>query len=381
MRPDRNDHCPALWFDGNRTLYHFNGLDVAGRWEPLAILMRTSTDSGKTWSKARFIAPESGYRNMVGQPVFRSRDGAIVFGAVAGGGPTVWISRDNGVAGNDPGGTIRGIHAGIVQLLDGRLMALGRGQEIDGWMPMSVSQDMGQTWISSFSGLPPIGGGQRGVLMRLREGPLFFAGFAKDLRRFSPLRNVHDHRGAMSLFAAISHDEGKTWPATRIITDGVPEHPVETIDGGRIRMSAATSEPQGYLAATQARDGIINLISSLNHYAFNKAWLEQPRNAIARAPQGRAAARVALTIEVEAASNGQLELWEPSGALITNHYRIAVGAGSWRILVREDTAAQVFREDALTEALEPETIIDWRLPARGRRLESSGGVRRAIIRD
>ena len=23
--PDRNDHAPALWFDGEETLYHFNG--------------------------------------------------------------------------------------------------------------------------------------------------------------------------------------------------------------------------------------------------------------------------------------------------------------------------------------------------------------------
>jgi hypothetical protein len=240
---------------------------------------------------------------------------------------------------------------------------------------------MGKTWVSNASDFPPIGGGQRAVLMRLREGPLFYAGFAKDLQRFSPFQSINEHRGAMSLFAALSHDEGKSWKVRRIITDGLPEHPAETIDGGRIRMSAATSEPQGYLAATQARDGIIHLISSMNHYAFNRAWLEQPQKPIGRAPKAQATPRVAFTIEVEVVSNGQLELWEPSGALITNHYRFAVSAGSWSILVREDTAAQVYRENALTEVLEPEIIIDWSLPARGRHLESSGGVRRAAIRD
>jgi hypothetical protein len=185
----------------------------------------------------------------------------------------------------------------------------------------------------------------------------------------------------MSLFCALSYDEGKTWPVRRIITDNLPEHPAETIDGGRIRMSAATSEPQGYLAATQARDGVIHLISSVNHYAFNKAWLEQPQPEVSRAPRAQANPRVALTVEVEAASDGQVELWEPSGTLITNHYRIAVGPGNWRITVREDTAAQVYREGKLADVLTPEIIIDWRLSARGRHLESRGGVRRAAIRE
>lgn len=35
------------------------------------------------------------------------------------------------------------------------------------------------------------------------------------------------------------------------------------------------AEPQGYLAGTQARDGVIHLISSWNHYAFNVAWLKE----------------------------------------------------------------------------------------------------------
>ncbi|MFB3825353.1 MAG: SUMF1/EgtB/PvdO family nonheme iron enzyme [Bryobacteraceae bacterium] len=374
--PDRNDHCPALWFDGKQTLYHFNGLAMGNRWEPLAIILRTSTDSGRTWSKARFIAPEFGFRNMVGQPVFRTRDGAIVFGADAGGGSTIWVSRDEGATWADPGGTIRGIHAGIVQLLDGRLLAFGRGQEIGGWMPQSISADMGRTWTSRASGFPPIGGGQRLVLMRLREGPLFFAGFAGDIQRFAPLQEVASHRGAMSLFAALSYDEGRTWPVRRIITDGLPEHPAETIDGGRIRMSPATSEPQGYLAATQARDGIIHLISSVNHYAFNQAWLEQPQPPASRAPAFQPDPRVAFHIDVEASGDGEVELWDPSGALVTNHYRFAVGAGRGSIAVREDTAAQVNGQSAVA----PEIIIDWRLPARGRHLEFRGGVTRASIR-
>ena len=377
--PDRNDHCPALWFDGKETLYHFNGLGLAGRWEPLALVMRTSTDNGITWSKGRLISPEYGYRSMLGQPVFRTHDGSIVIGADAGGGSTVWVSRDEGATWNDAGGTLRGIHAGIVQLRDGRLMALGRGQEIDGYMPMSVSGDMGKTWTSSASTLPPIGGGQRAVLMRLREGPLFYAGFASDLGQFTPLKNINEQRGQMNLFAALSYDEGKTWPVRRIITDGLPEHPAETIDGGRIRMSPARSEMQGYLSATQARDGTVHLISSVNHYAFNKAWLEQPQEPGSSAPKAQAAPHPALTIDVEAASDGVVELWEPSGALITNHYRIVVGAGSWRVVIREDTVAQIYLDGKLKQVLEANTLINWNLAARGRHMDSRGGVTKASI--
>src|SRR5690606_29082157 len=30
--PDRNDHAPAMWFDGDRTLYQFVGLSTAATW-------------------------------------------------------------------------------------------------------------------------------------------------------------------------------------------------------------------------------------------------------------------------------------------------------------------------------------------------------------
>lgn len=128
--PDRNDHCPALWFDGKDTLYHFNGLGVAGRWEPLAIVMRTSKDNGVTWSKARLIAAEYGYRNMLGQPVFRTASGAIVMGADANGRSTIWVSRDEGATWADAGGNVRGVHAGVAEMGDGRLVALGRGRTL-----------------------------------------------------------------------------------------------------------------------------------------------------------------------------------------------------------------------------------------------------------
>ena len=77
------------------------------------------------------------------------------------------------------------------------------------------------------------------------------------------------------LFAAVSYDEGKTWPNRRVITPGGPGRELPGIDRGIARFSDTMSEPTGYLAVTQTRDGRIQLLSSKNHYVFNLAWLKQ----------------------------------------------------------------------------------------------------------
>ena len=287
--PDRNDHASALWFDGDKTIYHFNGLSTDATWGKLALIMRTSTDNGATWSSARIINPEHGLRNMPIESVFRTRAGAIVLpcdAVTAGeGGTAIHISRDGGQTWHDPGagrpaptfdeGTsgawIAGIHAGVVELLDGSLMALGRGNNINGCMPKSISRDMGKTWTYTASEFPPIGGGQRLALLRLKEGPLFFASFASNLTITDETGRPRDVSG---LFAALSYDEGETWPVKRLISDDGPGRPVEAMDGHVFTMSAATAEPKGYLSVCQAPDGVVHLISSRQHYSFNLAWLQ-----------------------------------------------------------------------------------------------------------
>ncbi|HUT92151.1 MAG TPA: SUMF1/EgtB/PvdO family nonheme iron enzyme [Thermoguttaceae bacterium] len=290
--PDRNDHASALWFDGQGTIYHFNGLSAAATWGSLATVMRTSTDSGATWSEARLIMPEHGLHHMPVESVFRTREGVIVVpcDAVTGGsgGTAVLLSPDGGKTWSDPGegqpqpdfqgggpgAWIAGIHAGIVQLDDGRLMAFGRGDTMDGHMPTSISSDLGKTWTYRPSPFPPIGGGQRLAILRLREGPIFFASFAKQI-------TITDASGmerpVSGLFAALSSDEGRTWSVRRLITD---DGPAREVDGGgntgRYTMSASTAEPRGYLSVCQTPDGVIQLITSKQHYAFNLAWLETP---------------------------------------------------------------------------------------------------------
>jgi len=284
--PDRNDHAPALWFDGKSTIFQFNGLSAAATYHAtLALVMRTSRDNGATWSKATLIGPEHEERHMPVQSVFRASDGAIVLPTDVNPGSAVILSRDNGRTWVDAGGRIAGIHAGVVQLKDGRLMALGRGEAIDGFMPKSISADMGKTWTYSASPLQAIRTMQRAVLLRLREGPLLFISFCgAETQPGKQDMMITDAAGKQrpvaGLYAALSFDEGNTWPATRLISDDGPPREMETTDQRKFTMSASSAETFGYLAITQGQNGVIHLISSKNHYAFNLAWLRTPAPAL-----------------------------------------------------------------------------------------------------
>ena len=292
--PDRNDHAPALFFDGRDTIYHFNGLSAAATWGNLASVMRLSTDNGATWSKARLINPEHGLRHMPLESVFRTREGYLVLpcDAVTGGngGTAVHISRDGGetwtdagagrpvptFAAGETGAWVAGIHAGVTQLRDGSLMALGRGNSINGKMPMSISKDMGINWTYSASEFPPLGSGQRLILRRLLEGPILLVSFTNSNTGMKLKDSAGRQRRVFGMFAAMSFDEGETWPVKRLLTDGGR---ARELDGGgntgKFIMDPTHAEPRGYLAATQTPDGLIHLISSKQHYVFNLAWLQQ----------------------------------------------------------------------------------------------------------
>jgi hypothetical protein len=299
--PRRNMHGSSLFHDGQGTLYHFNGMgpeNVTG-WAKLALLLRTSTDLGVTWSPPRAIGPRIQGRHQVISGTLRTRSGVLIqpCDAVPGGqgGTALHLSADAGLTWTDPGadkpapvfaegatgeGTIAGIHAGVLELNDGRLMALGRGDSIGGRMPQSLSADSGKTWTYRASPFPPIGGGQRLVLMRLREGPILVVSFTAGDRRQPRTRGLtfNDRDGGSfmgyGLYAALSFDEGETWPVRKLLTPGEGDY-----DGGAwtgpFTATPDQAEHAGYLAATQSPDGIIHLISSRLHYRFNLAWLKQ----------------------------------------------------------------------------------------------------------
>ena len=261
--PNRNMHGSGLFHDGKGKLYHFNGMspDHGRGWSKLALLLRTSTDNGVTWTTARTISSGANYqkRHQVIAGALMTRDGTLIQACDAtpgGEGPTaIHISRDGGKTWTDPGGDIRGIHAGVVELKDRRLMAFGRAQAIDGKMPISISDDMGKSWAYTASPFPPISSGQRLVLRRLNEGPLLLVSFnstrgGKGEMTFTD-KDGKEYTGP-GMFAALSFDEGATWPVRRLLTQ---------------------TERGGYLASTQTPDDMIHLISSRLYYRFNLAWM------------------------------------------------------------------------------------------------------------
>lgn len=311
--PDRNVTGSALLNDERGTLYHLNGLEAGDGWANLALVLRTSTDNGATWSTPRLVNAHHQPRNQVIGGPFVTQEGYLVqpCDAVHGGsgGTAMHISRDSGRTWVDPGAgapkppfqsapsgaTIAGIHAGVAQLSDGSLIAFGRGDNrlgsndnIDERMPVSRSYDMGVSWTYAASPFPPISSGQRLVLKRLREGPLMLVSFtdAKAIHREDRWKDavgmdVTDAAGRTrriyGMYAALSLDDGQTWTVRKPV---VPDTFPSDLDGGghtkAFKIDASHAEPGGYLAATQTPDGMIHLISSRLYYRFNLAWLRQP---------------------------------------------------------------------------------------------------------
>jgi len=272
--PDVNDHAPKLWWDGGKALFHLVFEHNAQN------IVRTSTDDGASWSKAK-VFPLNGE---FGNSIIRTREGVL---AISLDGASLVISRDHGQTWTPtgqrrgktelrPGGSgpcIAGIHAPLVQLADGRIMAMGRFDDVADQqrfgfkMPVSYSSDLGETWHYEASEFPVVSNTQRPVLLRLQEGPILLCSFTDQAR---DLKNGRSGTGmtfksadgdvtGVGLFAAVSYDEGKTWPDRRLITPG----------------SSAKADTNGYLAIIQTRDGRVQLITSSRHYTFNLAWLKQ----------------------------------------------------------------------------------------------------------
>ena len=228
--------------------------------------------------------------------MIRTREGALTITQDVG--VSLHKSSDNGkswtsVGARHPNDEIRpggrgsrhaGIHAPVVELADGSLMTIGRPHPAQvavfgGKALLSFSSDQGETWTYAASEFPAVTSVQRQVMVRLKEGPILLCSYTDQLQNWKSRKGlafkstVGDYTG-YGLFAAVSYDEGKTWPDRRLITPGGPAHDVSTINRGTFTLSDTMAEPQGYLAITQTRDGNIQLLTSRNHYVFNLAWIK-----------------------------------------------------------------------------------------------------------
>ena len=147
--------------------------------------------------------------------------------------------------------------------LHARLDAVPLQERFDFKMPVNYSSDLGETWQWGVSEFPVVSSVQKPAMLRLKEGPIVLCSFTDQWRNWKNRQGLRfrsndgDYTG-YGLFAAVSYDEGKTWPDRRLLAPSG-----KTIADG-----------YGYLAITQTRDGRIQLITSQNHYVFNLDWIK-----------------------------------------------------------------------------------------------------------
>jgi formylglycine-generating enzyme len=133
------------------------------------------------------------------------------------------------------------IHPAIVPTADGAILSFLRGPHP---MPVLTSKDWGDTWTARETPFPGIGTGQKIAAMRLASGAILLC--AQDSKK--SLVNG-------GTYAALSLDDGKTWPPSTI----------RKVEG-----------PAGYLSVAQAPNGVIYLFGTrMSCAAFNEAWLRE----------------------------------------------------------------------------------------------------------
>ena len=243
--PGVNDHAPVLLTHGSR-IYHFFTQSLRG-WDDASDCVRVSEDSGATWSKPQIIVPRDHPRRM-SQPcsAFVAKDGTIVLAADGDGHRDTRLvtSRDNGktwtVASGDMRKTAKNtIHPAIVPRGDGAVLSFLRGPDP---MPMLLSRDLGETWEMGEAPFSGINVGQKAAALRLSSGSILLVSFDSKKKLFGG-----------GTFAALSPDDGTTWPHVR-------------------KLEGAT----GYLSAAQAPDGVIHVFGSkMGCVAFNEAWIKE----------------------------------------------------------------------------------------------------------
>lgn len=269
---DVNDQSALLWNDNGIVRFFGGGVGLSGvpfRWQ-------SSKDSGATWSPLQLPLLSGPVGGFAPQPItsaFRGGDGAIYVSSDAVGGESMlWFSRDEGRTWSDIGGRTAGRHTAFVVLKDGGILGMGgKNTDIDGYMPRAISHDYGRTWEVGKTPFPALASNQRPTVIRLKSGRLFFAGDFQDREGKQP-PGIKEH-GA---FVALSSDEGKTWHVKKL--PGVLPHEAWVLprrDHWAKRIHGYGT--LGYTVAAQAPNGVIYLITSMNHpsqqFEMNEAWI------------------------------------------------------------------------------------------------------------
>lgn len=268
---DVNDQSALLWNDGGTLRFFGGGAGLNG----VPFRTQTSSDNGATWTVPEFPLLRGPIGGFTPQPItsaFRDQGNRIYVASDGIGGESLlWASDDNGVAWVDTGGRTGGRHTTFVVRKDGTLLGLGgKVTNIDGFMPQSISRDDGRSWTVTKTQFPALGSNQRPIVMRLASGRLFFASDWQDRRGAQPA-GIAEH-GA---FVALSDDEGVTW-RVKTISTALP-HEAHLLKRKTWAKDYHPYGTFGYTMAAQGADGLIHVITSMNHpaqeFEMNEAWV------------------------------------------------------------------------------------------------------------
>lgn len=263
-----NDHAPLIYTDDDGTIYHFWGWPELDYAFPFQYIY--SKDNGATWSEIQFPKFVNKAERVVRQPintVIHAKDGYyyVACDASIGAASVLWRSKDL-IHWENPKGRTAGRHSTVVELKDGRLLAMGgKNSDIDGYMPKSISSDRGDSWEISKTTFPACSSGQRPCIIRLQSGRLLMCGDYQTKEGARP-KDAKDHEWGS--YVAYSEDEGETWKIKKLWgTQNRKNTPWQF--GG--------AHTIGYSVCRQSQDGLIHIITSNNHpclhLCFNEAWL------------------------------------------------------------------------------------------------------------
>jgi formylglycine-generating enzyme required for sulfatase activity len=273
---DVNDQSALLWNDGGVLRFFGGGIGLTN----VPFRMQSSRDNGATWSAVEFPnlrGPVGGYSPQPITNAFRMPDGTTYVATdgasdAVGGESLLWESTDNGITWTDTGGRTAGRHTAFVALKDGSILGLGgKNTDIEGYMPQAISHDRGRTWTVSKTVFPALSSNQRPTVVRLASGRLFFAGDFQNRAGKQP--TAMKEKGA---YVALSDDEGRTWKLKKL--PGTMPHEAWVMGERPLWNEGRHGEGTlGYAVAAQAPNGVIHLITSMNHpsqhFEMNEAWI------------------------------------------------------------------------------------------------------------
>ena len=242
---------PVLYLGQDKKLFLFWSEEIRWfKWKRDILRMKTSKDFGRTWDEPRNIGAVSGFlpRN---HPI-RLQDGRIVLPIYMDWNTSsaVTISKDGGLTWESPKFILYlfGIQPTIIQRSDLSLFALMRTGTWPRLCWQAVSYDLGDTWKKRKTSKVKNPGSSL-EMIKLNNGHIALV--------FNDSRT-----NRTNLNIALSYDEGRTWPCTRVIEQKY----------GAVNIYPSILQDQfGLIHVLYSYDGR----KSIAHFVTNEQWIQQ----------------------------------------------------------------------------------------------------------